>query len=71
MLRENRSFGYDTGQISGFLEMPDFLARFGQNIDGTRDFGNVRKGLIVGLVCFIGISLVQKTENMVSSPLEP
>lgn len=61
MLREDRSFGYDTGQISGFLEMPDFLARFGQNIDGTRDFDNVRKGLIVGLVCFIGISLVQKT----------
>lgn len=55
---ERRSFGYDTGQISGFLEMPDFLGRFGQNVDGSRDFGNVRKGLIVALVCsFALISL--------------
>ncbi|KAK4951500.1 hexose transporter hxt5 [Elasticomyces elasticus] len=41
-------FGYDTGQISGFLEMEDFKARFA---DGPNDtFGNVRSGTIVGLL---------------------
>lgn len=51
-------FGYDTGQISGFLEMPVFLQRFGQPTTdlatyptGYR-FSNVRSGLIVGLVSF-------------------
>jgi len=45
-------FGYDTGQISGFLGMKDFLDRFGQrHDDGTPYFSNVRAGLIVGLVC--------------------
>ncbi|KAK5127371.1 hypothetical protein LTR85_006710 [Meristemomyces frigidus] len=39
-------FGYDTGQISGFLEMQNFLDRFGTN--GT--FSNVRSGTIVGLL---------------------
>ncbi|KAI0480674.1 hexose transporter [Xylariaceae sp. FL0804] len=44
-------FGYDTGQISGFLEQPDFLRRFGQRQpDGTYAFSNVRSGLIVGLL---------------------
>jgi hypothetical protein len=44
-------FGYDTGQISGFLGMKDFLDRFGQrHDDGTPYFSNVRAGLIVGLV---------------------
>jgi SP family sugar:H+ symporter-like MFS transporter len=44
-------FGYDTGQISGFLEMEDFLRRFGElNSDGTYYFSNVRSGLIVALV---------------------
>ncbi|KAH8703802.1 putative MFS monosaccharide transporter [Talaromyces proteolyticus] len=43
-------FGYDTGQISGFLETPDFLERFGQ-WNGTKFyFSNVRSGLIVGLL---------------------
>lgn len=45
-------FGYDTGQISGFLEMPDFLRRFGQ-FDTRTDkyyFSNVRAGLIVSMV---------------------
>lgn len=45
------TFGYDTGQISGFLEMDDFLRRFGQlQEDGTYHFSNVRAGLIVGLL---------------------
>ncbi|EKD12938.1 uncharacterized protein L3040_005796 [Drepanopeziza brunnea f. sp. 'multigermtubi'] len=49
-------FGYDTGQISGFLEMPVFLERFGQsttNLDKYPTgyyFTNVRSGLIVGLL---------------------
>jgi SP family sugar:H+ symporter-like MFS transporter len=44
-------FGYDTGQISGFLEMENFLERYGQlQPDGTFHFSNVRSGLIVALV---------------------
>lgn len=46
-------FGFDTGQISGFLEMPDFLARFGNTTDpatGAPAFTNVRSGTIVGLL---------------------
>lgn len=44
-------FGYDTGQISGFLAMPDFLRRFGQRqADGSYAFSNVRSGLVVGLL---------------------
>ncbi|KAL5119606.1 hexose transporter hxt5 [Pleosporales sp. CAS-2024a] len=44
-------FGYDTGQISGFLGMKDFVRRFGQrHADGTYYFSNVRSGLIVALL---------------------
>ncbi|OBT56546.1 hypothetical protein VE04_03237 [Pseudogymnoascus sp. 24MN13] len=44
-------FGYDTGQISGFLEMQVFLERFGEtNADGKLFFSNVRSGLIVALL---------------------
>ncbi|KAK7995750.1 hypothetical protein PG991_015217 [Apiospora marii] len=45
-------FGYDTGQISGFLEMPNFLERFGspQPPNGEFGFSNTRSGLIVGLL---------------------
>ena len=44
-------FGYDTGQISGFLQMDDFLYMFG-TWNGTKyEFTNVRSGLITGLVC--------------------
>ncbi|KXS98760.1 hypothetical protein AC578_9038 [Pseudocercospora eumusae] len=39
-------FGYDTGQISGFLEMPDFIARFGSN----GGFTDAISGTIVGLL---------------------
>lgn len=46
-------FGYDTGQISGFLAMSNFKMRYGQLDHDTGDyyFSNVRIGLIVGLVC--------------------
>ena len=40
-----------SGQISGFLGMPDFQQRFGQlNSEGEYYFSNVRSGLIVGLL---------------------
>jgi SP family sugar:H+ symporter-like MFS transporter len=49
-------FGYDTGQISGFLEMPVFLERFGEPVAVSEEaptgyaFSNVRSGLIVAMV---------------------
>ncbi|KAJ5091494.1 hypothetical protein NUU61_006364, partial [Penicillium alfredii] len=44
-------FGYDTGQISGFLGMKNFLQRYGQpGPDGSFHFSNVRSGLIVALL---------------------
>jgi SP family sugar:H+ symporter-like MFS transporter len=50
-------FGYDTGQISGFLEMKDFLHRYGEpDSDGTNHFSNVRSGLIVALVSGVPLS---------------
>jgi len=39
-------FGFDTGQISGFLQMDDFINRFGDN----GEFSNWKEGLIVGLL---------------------
>lgn len=50
-ISDTHSFGYDTGQISGFLEMPNFLMRFGQKkADGKYYFSDVRSGLIVAMV---------------------
>ncbi|KAL4919038.1 general substrate transporter [Aspergillus aurantiobrunneus] len=44
-------FGYDTGQISGFQEMSDYLQRYGElGADGSYSFSNVRSGLIVSLL---------------------
>lgn len=42
-------FGYESGQISGFLEMSDFKERFGQN----GEFSAVRQGTIVGLLAYV------------------
>ena len=39
-------FGYESGQISGFLEMDDFKQRFGENAE----FSATRSGAIVGLL---------------------
>lgn len=39
-------FGYESGQISGFLAMTDFIDRFGEN----GNFSAVRQGAIVGLL---------------------
>ncbi|EKG21571.1 Sugar/inositol transporter [Macrophomina phaseolina MS6] len=46
-------FGYDTGQISGFLEMDDFKRRFADTTDpetGDLAFTNGRSGTIVALL---------------------
>jgi SP family sugar:H+ symporter-like MFS transporter len=44
-------FGYDTGQISGFLAMQVFKENFGElQSDGSYYFSDVRSGLIVALV---------------------
>ena len=45
-------FGYDTGQISGFLAMDEFLQHFGEYNAATGEyfFSNVRSGLLVGMV---------------------
>ncbi|KAL4930366.1 sugar porter family MFS transporter [Aspergillus undulatus] len=44
-------FGYDTGQISGFQEMSNYLQRYGElQADGSYAFSNVRSGLIVSLL---------------------
>ncbi|KAF2637564.1 general substrate transporter [Massarina eburnea CBS 473.64] len=39
-------FGYESGQISGFLAMSDFIDRFGDN----GQFSAIRQGTIVGLL---------------------
>ncbi|KAL8733311.1 MAG: hypothetical protein Q9166_002135 [cf. Caloplaca sp. 2 TL-2023] len=41
-------FGYDTGQISGFLEIQDFLRRFGQGSNGDYSFSDLSIGTLVG-----------------------
>ncbi|KAM5481249.1 hexose transporter hxt5 [Microsporum canis] len=43
-------FGYDTGQISGILEMQNFKKRFGEPGPEGYSFSNVRAGLIVALL---------------------
>ncbi|RCK67006.1 Hexose transporter 2 [Candida viswanathii] len=57
-------FGFDTGTISGFINMSDFLHRFGgTRDDGTLYFSNVRTGLMIGLfnaACAIGALFLSK-----------
>ena len=44
-------FGFDTGQISGFLQMRDFRERFGEEIEpGVFGFSYSREGALVGLL---------------------
>ncbi len=51
-------FGWDTGTISGFINMNDFLERFGQKTSaGFYELSRVRSGLIVSIFnigCMIG-----------------
>lgn len=69
-------FGYDTGQISGFLEMNNFLLRYGEPGPGTtpgttHHFTNVRAGLIVGLVSLIPYWLPHISDTTYSYLLVP
>lgn len=69
-------FGYDTGQISGFLEVRVFLERFGQRTAVSTEhpygyyFSNVRSGLIVALVSS-GFLFLRQIANISSCRLEP
>lgn len=51
-------FGFDTGTISGFVNMSDFLQRFGQtNAEGVHYLSKTRTGLIVSIFnigCAVG-----------------
>lgn len=51
-------FGFDTGTISGFVNMSDFQERFGQHhADGTAYLSNVRVGLMISIFnvgCAVG-----------------
>lgn len=68
-------FGYDTGQISGFLEMPNFLSRFADTTDpqtGDPAFSNGRSGTIVGLVrTRDAMAMKTATKAKLSCPSEP
>ncbi|KAL6452302.1 KHT2 Hexose transporter 2 [Candida maltosa Xu316] len=61
-------FGYDTGTISGFVNMTDFLERFGQiNSEGERYLSNVRTGLLISIFnigCCIGGLLFAKVGDL-------
>lgn len=51
-------FGFDTGTISGFVNMTDFLERFGtENADGSYSLSTIRTGLMVSIFnigCAVG-----------------
>ncbi|KAK6458026.1 sugar transporter 1 [Scheffersomyces xylosifermentans] len=61
-------FGFDTGTISGFVNMTDFLERFGQvHEDGTYYLSNVRVGLLVSIFnigCAVGGIFLCKVGDM-------
>ena len=61
-------FGFDTGTISGFVNMPDFVRRFGQlNADGVRFLSDVRIGLMISIFnvgCAIGGIFLSKIADI-------
>ncbi|KAF2636009.1 general substrate transporter [Massarina eburnea CBS 473.64] len=60
-------FGYDIGQISGFLAMPDFLRKFADIKDpdtGALSFSNGRGGTIVAL-----LSIGTLVGSLVAAPI--
>ncbi|ODV76449.1 sugar porter family MFS transporter [Cyberlindnera jadinii NRRL Y-1542] len=61
-------FGWDTGTISGFVNMPDFIKRFGQvKSNGDHYLSNVRTGLIVSIFnigCAFGSVFLSKAADM-------
>ncbi|CAI4373912.1 BGN_3a_G0025450.mRNA.1.CDS.1 [Saccharomyces cerevisiae] len=61
-------FGWDTGTISGFVNLSDFIRRFGQKNDkGTYYLSKVRMGLIVSIFnigCAIGGIVLSKVGDI-------
>lgn len=61
-------FGFDTGTISGFVNMADFKERFGQlNGSGEYYLSNVRTGLIISIFnigCAVGGIFLSKSADM-------
>ncbi|KAL6942158.1 fructose symporter [Hanseniaspora vineae] len=60
-------FGYDTGSISGFVNMSDFIERFGSHNSKGYYLSNVRTGLIVSIFnigCAIGGLILGKLGDM-------
>jgi len=61
-------FGFDTGTISGFVNMSDFIDRFGQtNGEGVRYLSDVRVGLMVSIFnigCAVGAVGLSKVGDM-------
>lgn len=61
-------FGFDTGTISGFINMSDFIERFGEvNESGEHYFSDVRTGLIVSIFnigCAVGALGLSKVGDM-------
>lgn len=61
-------FGWDTGTISGFVNMSDFKQRFGQvNSSGEHYLSNVRTGLIVSIFnigCAFGSVFLSKAADL-------
>ncbi|KGK39435.1 sugar porter family MFS transporter [Lacticaseibacillus paracasei] len=61
-------FGWDTGTISGFVNMPDFVHRYGQiNSEGEKYLSKSRTGLMLSIFnigCAIGGVTLGKTGDM-------
>jgi SP family sugar:H+ symporter-like MFS transporter len=61
-------FGWDTGTISGFIKMSNFIERFGQvNTQGQYYLSNMRTGLIVAIFnigCAFGSVFLGRTADM-------
>lgn len=61
-------FGFDTGTISGFVNMPDFIRRFGTtNSEGVYSLSTIRTGLIVAIFnigCAVGGIFLSKIADV-------
>ncbi|KAI1471808.1 general substrate transporter [Daldinia caldariorum] len=66
-------FGYVSGQISGFFNMPDFARRFGERQEnGEYIFGAARQGTIVGLLpvgCLLGALIAGQLADIIGRRL--
>lgn len=60
-------FGFDTGTISGFVNMDNFVLRFGSHRNGVMHLSDVRTGLIVSIFnigCAVGGIFLGKIGDM-------